>query len=314
MRAIVGTDPEDERRFAAAARISEINLGLYRSFMQPFVRAMVGGPLAEWLRQTHPLRLQYELLSDKNPLMRPVADLAGQIREAREPAAADNELAKLEGEVSRRIVAALDGYRDLRDRWHEQAFLAVYGSSLLQALVGLRARDEPPRPRPGEDPDHRDFVERRKAELLEKIGTGGLREAALRALLYVLMPQRTADERTFNLLRRMRDERGAGITLAEFKAALREQGFMLLLDQERAVATLPQLLASASAEQIREALEVLRRVAAAGGPLGAESEARLAEVARLFEEAAKAAQAGRSATAADGEMPARPASARVRAV
>jgi hypothetical protein len=63
------------------------------------------------------------------------------------------------------------------------------------------------------------------------------------------MPQRTADERTFNLLRRMRDERGAGITLAEFKAALREQGFMLLLDQERAVATLPQLLASASAEQ-----------------------------------------------------------------
>ncbi|HEY4630778.1 MAG TPA: DUF3141 domain-containing protein [Blastococcus sp.] len=314
VRAIVGTDPEDERRFAAAARISEINLGLYRSFMQPFVRAMVGGPLAEWLRQTHPLRLQYELLSDKNPLMRPVADLAGQIREAREPAAADNELAKLEAEVSRRIVAALDGYRDLRDRWHEQAFLAVYGSSLLQALVGLRARDESPRPRPGEDPDHRDFVERRKAELLERIGSGGLREAALRALLYVLMPQRTADERTFNLLRRMRDERGAGITLAEFKAALREQGFMLLLDRERAVATLPQLLASASTEQIREALAVLRRVAAAGGPLGAESEARLAEVARLFGEAAEAAQAGRSATAADGEMPARPASARVRAV
>ena len=59
---------------------------------------------------------------------------------------------------------------------------------------------------------------------------------------------------------------------------------------------------------------MLRRVAAAGGPLGAESEARLAEVAGLFEEAAKAAQAGRSAAAADGEMPARPATARVRAV
>ena len=53
------------------------------------------------------------------------------------------------------------------------------------------------------------------------------------------------------------------------QGALREQGFMLLLDQERAVATLPQLLASALAEQIREALAVLRRVAAAGGPLGA---------------------------------------------
>src|SRR5206468_2923191 len=98
VRAIVGTEPEDERRFAAAARISEINLGLYRSFLQPFVRATVGEPLAEWLRQTHPLRLQYELLSDENPLMRPVAGLAERVREERQPAAADNPLSRLEAE------------------------------------------------------------------------------------------------------------------------------------------------------------------------------------------------------------------------
>ena len=72
---------------------------------------------------------------------------------------------------------------------------------------------------------------------------------------------------------------------------------MLLLDQERALATLPRLLESASAEQIRAMLEDLRRVAAAGGPLGAESEVRLEAVARTFEKAAKAAQAERSATA-----------------
>jgi hypothetical protein len=111
------------------------------------------------------------------------------------------------------------------------------------------------------------------------------------------MPQRATDERTFNLLRRMREERGGGITLAEFKAALREQGFMLLLDQEQALATLPRLLASASAEQIRAMLEDLRRVAAASGPLGAESEARLGAVARVFEKAARTAQAERPATA-----------------
>ena len=297
VRAIVGTDPEDERRFAAAARISEINLGLYRSFLQPLVRATVSEPLAEWMRRMHPLRLQYELLSDQNPMMRPLAGLAERVREERKPAAADNSLAKLEAEVSHQIEAALDGYRDLRDRWYEQVFLAVYGSPLLQALVGLRARDESPRRRPGDDPDHLDFVARRKAELLERIDAGGLREAALRAFLYVLMPQRATDERTFNLLRRMREERGGGITLAEFKAALREQGFMLLLDQEQAVATLPRLLGSASAEQIRAMLEDLRRVAAASGPLGAESEARLGAVARIFEEAARAAQAERPATA-----------------
>jgi pimeloyl-ACP methyl ester carboxylesterase len=302
VQAIVGSDPEDERRFAAAARVSAVNLGLYRSFLHPLVRAAVDGATAEWMRHMHPLRLKYELLSDDNPLMRPLAGLAERVREERKPAAADNLFTKLEVEASRQVEGALDDYRDLRDRWHEQVFLAVYGSPLLQALVGLRANDEPPRDRPGDDPDHREFVERRKAELLARIGTGGLREAGLRALLHVLMPQRTADERTFNLLRRMRDERGSGVKLADFKAMLREQDFMLQLDPERAVATLPSLLAEGSAEQIRAMLADVRRVAAASGPLGPDSEARLGTVARIFEEAERTAQAGQPAATAGGEV------------
>ena len=107
------------------------------------------------------------------------------------------------------------------------------------------------------------------------------------------MPQRATDERTFNLLRRMREERGGGITLAEFKAALREQGFMLLLDQEQALATLPRLLGSTSAEQIRAMLEHLRRVAAASGPLGSE----LKVARQMAEEALRMAEA-----AADDEL------------
>jgi Protein of unknown function (DUF3141) len=224
--------------------------------------------------------------------------LAERVREERRPVAADNPLALLEAEASRQIEAALDGYRDLRDRWYEQVFLAVYGSPLLQALVGLRARDDPPRTRPADNPDHRHFVEQRKAELIEQIGEGGLREAGLRSLLYVLMPQRTADERTFNLLRRMRDEQGGDITLAEFKFLVREQGFMLLLDPERALATLPELLTNASAKQIRAMLEDVRRVAAASGPLGPESEARLGALAQIFEEAAGTAEAGLTASPA----------------
>ena len=45
---------EDERRFAAAARLSEINLGLYRTFVQPLVRACRS---RRWPRhaQLHPL-------------------------------------------------------------------------------------------------------------------------------------------------------------------------------------------------------------------------------------------------------------------
>jgi hypothetical protein len=52
----------------------------------------------------------------------------------------------------------------------------VYGSPLLQALVGLRANDEPPRNRPGDDQAHRAFVVWRVGELRRRISEGGPRE------------------------------------------------------------------------------------------------------------------------------------------
>src|SRR5271169_5862347 len=58
IRALGGNDAADERRFATAARVSEINLALYRTFAQPVVRAFASEPGAEWLRKWHPLRLQ----------------------------------------------------------------------------------------------------------------------------------------------------------------------------------------------------------------------------------------------------------------
>ena len=92
IRALGGNDAADERRFATAARLSEINLALYRTYAQPMVRAMVNSPMAEWLQQMHPLRLQYELFSDANPMMAWVGALAEQVRRERRPAAADNPL------------------------------------------------------------------------------------------------------------------------------------------------------------------------------------------------------------------------------
>src|SRR3954463_145631 len=64
LRAMGGNDAADARRFAAAARLSEINLSLYRTFLQPSVRALVSTPFADSMRRLHSLRLQYELLAD----------------------------------------------------------------------------------------------------------------------------------------------------------------------------------------------------------------------------------------------------------
>src|SRR6516225_6094822 len=47
IRALGGNDAADERRFAAAARVSETNLALYRTFTQPLVRALASPAMAE---------------------------------------------------------------------------------------------------------------------------------------------------------------------------------------------------------------------------------------------------------------------------
>jgi hypothetical protein len=127
------------------------------------------------------------------------------------------------------------------------------------------------------------------------MGEGGLREAALRAVLYVRLPERVADERAFNLLRQMREERGGDLKLAAFKALLREQFLMLLLDQEEALTNLPKLLARSPVAQIREALEGIRRLVTASGALDIDAAARLEVVGKIFEEAAAAPEAARLA-------------------
>ena len=73
VRAIVQPDPEDERRFATVKRVSEINLGLYRTLLQPLVQALANDKSADWLHKLQPAELPLELLSDKNPLMGQVA-------------------------------------------------------------------------------------------------------------------------------------------------------------------------------------------------------------------------------------------------
>ena len=152
IRALGGNDAADERRFATAARVSENNLALYREFAQPIVRAFVNPPLARWLQQLHPLRLQYELFSNANPMMAPVAAMAEQVRNNRRSVAADNPLVQLQETVSSQIVAGLNAWRDMIESLAERTFLTIYGSPPLQAAVGIDPSGNLPCVRPASIP------------------------------------------------------------------------------------------------------------------------------------------------------------------
>jgi len=281
VRAIVRPSPENELRFATARRVSEINLGLYRTLFQPFVQAFASTQKAEWLHKLNPSELPYELFSDRNPLMRQIAQLAEQIRQQRRPASPDNPLLQVQAMISEGIIAALDGYRDLRDHSMEQIFLGIYSSPLLQALVGLRASEEPPRRHPGVEPERIAFIQQRIAELKARLAEGGLREAVIRSLVYIGLAGTGVDERAFEALRQMRAEHG-GLTLAEFKQTLREQFFSLLLDRDGALAAIPEMLPADPAERA-EALGKIRQVVLAAGQPEGERAERLAEIEKLFQ-------------------------------
>ncbi len=280
IRALGGNDAADERRFATAARVSEINLALYRTFAQPLVRGMVGTPLAEWMHQMHPLRLQYELFSNENPMMAPVAAAADHVRKDRKPVAGDNPFVAMQETASRQIVAALDAWRDLTEAMAERMFLTVYGSPTLQAAVGVDPAATRPLRKAPKSPLHRELLQKRIAELKAGIPAGGLRAAVIRGLLYAGMTRGAIDERGFEALHRIH-EAHTDLTLSAFKTLVREQYNMLLIDHEAALAAIPSMLPP-DAETRLKAFDLIRQVLAARGAFSPEDSARLSEVARLF--------------------------------
>ena len=285
IRALGCNDLEDERKFAAVARLSEINLGLYRTYLQPWVRAATTEQSAQLLRQLNPARLQFELFSDKNPLMASVAAAAELARAGRRPVAAGNPFLAAQQAVSDQVVAALDGWRDWRDAMVEATFHATYGSPVTQALLGLRASEDPPRARPGREPEAIAFVQQRIAELKGRMGQGGLREAFVRSIIYIRLPELAADERGFAVLSKLREEYASELSLVDFKALVRDQFLMLELDEAQAVATIPRLL-QGHGDRAAKALELLESVVTAPGPLGQEAAQRLRQIGALFTAAA----------------------------
>jgi hypothetical protein len=284
IRALGGNDAADERRFAASAKLSEVNLAFYRTFVQPLVRASMTPDMAQWIHRMHPLRLQHEIFSNGNPFAVPLESMAAWVRLHRTPAAADNPFLAFQESASERIVAALNTWRDLRDDFVEWTFLWLYGSPVLQAALGIDPADTRPFRKAGKDPIHRELVEARIAELKSRIETGGLLECAVRGLIYVGMAGGGPDPRAFETIRRMRQDYPAAsrLTLADFKTMVRDQYFMLLIDQEAAVAAIPALLPP-EPDLRRKAFNAIKRVLSAPGEVTGEAAARLAHLAQLFD-------------------------------
>ncbi len=284
IRAFGANSPEDDKRFAAVARLSEINLGLYRTFAEPWIRASVTEPMAEATRAMHPNRLRFELFSDKNPFMSAIKPIAEQVRASRKPVSADNPLLAAEKQASSWIVAALENGGKIRDAMTEAVFLTTYGSPLLQAMVGLGSPSDQTAHRIERDLVREAAEAERRAGLDRKFEQGGVEEAVLRALIHVRRPEGGFDERGYRMLKVIRETRKSNerLSIPQFRQMLNEQLQLVLLDEERAIAALPKLLQTEEEAQVAAGLDALRQLVGAAGALTPEGERRFARVESLF--------------------------------
>ncbi len=283
IRKVGGNSPEDDLAFAAAARVSEITQGVYSTLMRPAVRALVTEKGAELMRHSHPNRLRFEMFADENPFMRPVADWAETVRGNRRPASPDNPFLACERMVSDMIASGLEMWGKARDAATEAFFFTTYGSPFLQAMVGLRADDTSVGRRIGRDVAREAAAQQAAIHLEQQIDQGGLLEAAVRALIYVRLPEGKVDERGFAALKQISGELAPAkrVGLVRFKEIVKEQYLILLLDAERAIAALPKLLPS-NRRQCEEALTLVRRVLSARGALPEEGRRRLERIEAMF--------------------------------
>jgi hypothetical protein len=253
---------------------------MYRAFVQPIVRACTNPAVADLIQRLHPLRLQYEMFSNANPMMALVSGWAEQVRNRRRPASSDNPFVAMQENMSRQIVAGLDAWRATAEDFSERVFRAVYGSKPFQAAMGINPADDKPLRRAAKSALHRELINKRIAELKSRISTGGLREAVIRALIFAGLGRAAVDERGFERLRRIRDKY-ADITLTEFKRIVREQFYMLLLDTEGALAAIPSMLPP-EPEMRQKAIDLIKDVLSAPGELSSDDRDRLQRIARLF--------------------------------
>ena len=283
IRALGHNSPEDDLQFATVARVSEINSGLYRTFMQPMVQAAITPEVAQKIRQNNPQRLRYAAVSDKNPMSQFLAPLVEDAKQNRKPVDDGNPFRQMEHAAAIQIENTLKACGLMMDIWKEIAFRTIYGSPVVQAATGMLGFNTVPHQRLGRSVMRGAAAAKLQFELQHKLSEGGPVEALLRSVNYIHRAERVVDERAFKSLAEYQAELDDAhrLTFSQFKQVLRTQALINGWNQEAALKTLPDLLPD-STEERRKLLKAVHRVANVVGTLSPRTAERLATIEQIF--------------------------------
>ena len=251
----LGDGRDDEELFTEVAEMSNINTTIYDRFVRPVIKNMVTPESAELIRESHPLRTQRLIFSDKNPIMPAIDQITNSLIQDRKKASEDNPFLmgeKIFGEV---VETQLDLYRNFRDAMTETMFFSVYTSPIVKSMISPGNADSPKR----HVMDVRQMPEVHSALL--NIETGGVAEAVVR-ILQLLNTARGYVRRTRlerELIALSHSSLFPSMSHEEIVKLVHQQSLIVDFEPKRALETLSVLLNSSDKQ--RKAMNVVMDIA-----------------------------------------------------
>jgi pimeloyl-ACP methyl ester carboxylesterase len=229
----------DEKPFESVAAVSEFNQRAYELFAQPLVQSMANEASAKILREMHPLRAQRRAVSDANPWLAWLAPMAQAVKAQRQALGPDDPARRTEKMMSEIVSASLDLYRGMRDAASEAQFFLTYGNMFSLYLADKHEAEE--RAAPVTDAREIPYVK----DALASIAEGGYNEAFARIAYLVT---RRGDLPLSRVVMRQEVMKEYGefmpeLPLDEWRRVRGEQEIIARYEPDRAIATLPVLLA-----------------------------------------------------------------------
>jgi len=262
---------EDEEDFQVVAAVSDVNDDLYRVFFRPWVQLSSTELSAEMMRWLHPLRFQRYMISDMNPLLRPLSSVASLARAGRRPVSPENPFMALEKNVSACIEDMLNLYRDTRDQFQEQTFRWIYSLDLLHHFFMLTGN----RDLPAVNKDQGDKKDKKWTPAFDE---GGTAEALIRIMMAMARTNPIISRKHYTIAEGIAQTHKVlkKIRPSIFKRIVKTQARILQADEERALAALASMIPNPGDRM--EALEVARRIALVDGTYSKEENMMLERI------------------------------------